>query len=147
MTTTTDQNQQIEKLCELIADIDAGMLTTVDDDGSLHSCPMLKNSDIDSDGVLWFFIYGSSHKATEISHNQQVNVSFVSPDRQRYISVSGTAQIVKDRNKMQEKWQPELQTWFPQGIDEPDIALLKVNINKADYWDNHSSYKPQTINL
>ncbi|MBH8576539.1 pyridoxamine 5'-phosphate oxidase family protein [Nostocaceae cyanobacterium CENA369] len=145
MTTSTDRDQQIQKLRELIADIDSGMLTTVDDNGSLHSCPMSTNGQITSDGVLWFFIYGSSHKATEIEHNQQVNVSFVSPDRQRYISVSGTAQLVKDRNKMQEQWKPQLQTWFPKGLDEPDIALLKVTMDKADYWDGQSSFKPQTI--
>lgn len=147
MTTSTDREQQIHKLRELIADIDTGMLTTVDEDGSLHTCPMSTNGDLNADGILWLFMYGSSHKATEIEHNSQVNVSFVSPDRQRYISASGTAQLERDRNKMQEHWQPELQTWFPKGLDEPDIALLKVNIKKVDYWDSRSSFKPQTLKL
>ncbi|MBH8556158.1 pyridoxamine 5'-phosphate oxidase family protein [Nostocaceae cyanobacterium CENA357] len=147
MTTSTDRNQQIQKLRELIADIDCGMLTTVEEDGSLHSCPMSKNGEITSEGTLWFFIYRSSHKVAEIEHNQQVNVSFSSADQQQYISLSGTAQLVQDRDTMQEKWESKLQTWFPKGLDEPDIALLKVNINKADYWDSRTSFKAQTINL
>ncbi|UKP01199.1 pyridoxamine 5'-phosphate oxidase family protein [Nostoc sp. UHCC 0870] len=147
MTTSSSINrdQEIQNLRELIADIDSGMLTTVDEDGTLHSCPMSTNGNIDADGVLWFFIYSSSHKATEIKHHQYVNVSFVSPDRQRYISISGTGQLLQDRNKIEEKWKPQLQMWFPKGLDEPDLTLLKVNVNKADYWQSTSSFKPKTI--
>ncbi|AFZ59896.1 pyridoxamine 5'-phosphate oxidase family protein [Anabaena cylindrica FACHB-243] len=147
MTNSKDSNQQIDQLRTLIKDIDHAMLTTVDDDGSLHSRPMSIFSDIDTDGILWFFTSTDSHKVFEIEHCQQVNVSFSSPDKQRYVSILGTAELVKDRNKLQEKWQPKLQTWFPQGLDEPNLALLKVNINKADYWDSPSSFRSQTISL
>ncbi|MCC5602988.1 pyridoxamine 5'-phosphate oxidase family protein [Nostoc sp. CHAB 5784] len=147
MATSTDRDQQIQKLHELIKNIDYGMFTTVDDDGSLHSYPMSKSGEINSEATLWFFTYAGSHKVTEIEHHEQVNISFSSPEQQRYVSISGTAQLVKDRNKMRELWKPELQTWFPKGLDEPDIALLKVNINQVNYWDSTSSFKPQTINL
>jgi general stress protein 26 len=81
----------------------------------------------------------------EIEHHQQVNVSYSSSEQERYISISGTAQLVQDRNKLQQLWKPELQTWFPKGLEEPDIALLKVHINKADYWDSRTCFQPQTI--
>ncbi|MBW4456038.1 MAG: pyridoxamine 5'-phosphate oxidase family protein [Nostoc indistinguendum CM1-VF10] len=147
MAISTDRDQQIKKLHELIKNIDYGMFTTVDDDGSLHSYPMSKSGEINSEPTLWFFTYAGSHKVTEIEHHEQVNVSFTSPEQQRYVSISGISQLVKDRNKMRELWKPELQTWFPKGLDEPDIALLKVNINQINYWDSASSFKPQTINL
>ncbi|MBD0389472.1 MAG: pyridoxamine 5'-phosphate oxidase family protein [Nostoc sp. C3-bin3] len=147
MAISTDRDQQIKKLHELIKNIDYGMFTTVDDDGSLHSYPMSKSGEISSEPTLWFFTYAGSHKVTEIEHHEQVNVSFSSPEQQRYVSISGISQLVKDRNKMRELWKPELQTWFPKGLDEPDIALLKVNINQINYWDSASSFKPQTINL
>jgi general stress protein 26 len=122
------------------------MLTTVDDDGSLHSRPMYINGEFDAEGVLYLFTYASSHKVLEIEHTQQVNVSFISSEQQRYISISGIAQLVKDHKKLQELWKPELQIWFPQGLNEPDLALLKVQINKVDYWDSRSCFQPQTIN-
>ncbi|OUL30754.1 pyridoxamine 5'-phosphate oxidase family protein [Nostoc sp. 106C] len=147
MTTSTDQNQHIHKLRGLIQDIGCGMLTTVDEDGSLHSRPMDKTSDIQSDGTIWFFTNASTHKVFEIEHRQHVNISFTSPNEPRYVSISGIAELVKDRNKMQELWKPELQAWFPQGLDESDIALLKVKINRADYWDSQSSFQQQTINF
>lgn len=147
MTHSTDSNQKINQLRTLIKDIEYAMLTTVDDDGSLHSRPMSIFSEIDADGTLWFFTSADSHKVFEIEHRQQVNVNFSSPDKQRYVSILGTAEIVRDRNRLQEKWQPKLQTWFPQGLDEANLALLKVNIKKADYWDSPSSSRSQTINL
>jgi general stress protein 26 len=147
MSTSTDRDQKIQKLGELIKDIDYGMFTTVDEDGSLHSYPMSTSGEIKSEGILWFFTYASSHKVTEIEHYQQVNISFSSTDKQRYISISGTAQLIKDSNKMRELWKPELQTWFPKGLDQPDIALLKVNINKVNYWDSKSSFSPQRITI
>ncbi|MBW4644284.1 MAG: pyridoxamine 5'-phosphate oxidase family protein [Goleter apudmare HA4340-LM2] len=147
MTTSTDRSQNIRQLSQLITDIDCGMLTTVDEDGSLHSRPMSRGGDLHSEPTLWFFTSASSHKVFEIERHQQVNVSFSTSDSQRYISISGTAELVKDQNKMQELWQPKLQTWFPQGLNDPDLILLKVNIKKADYWDSNSSFSPKTIRL
>ncbi|WP_353931525.1 pyridoxamine 5'-phosphate oxidase family protein [Okeanomitos corallinicola TIOX110] len=147
MANSQDYHQKIQHLRQIIQNIDCTMLTTVDEDGSLHSRPMSIFNEIDTDGKLWFFTFANSHKVLEIERRQQVNVSFSAPDKQRYISISGTAELVRDRNKLAEKWQPILQTWFHQGLDEPNIALLKININKADYWESLSSFIPQTISF
>lgn len=147
MTIATDCNAQIEKLRELVKDIDYCMLTTTDEDGSLRSRPMSTNGEIEPNGDLWFFSYASTHKVMEIESHHQVNVSFAAPDKQRYVSMSGTAELVRDRNKIQQLWKPELQAWFPKGLDEPDIALIKVNVEKAEYWDSPSSWVAHTIGL
>jgi len=147
MTDSLDQNEKIKKLRELIKDIDIGMLTTIDEDGSLRSRPMSTNSQIEFDGDLWFFTDASSHKVTEVEQHHRVNVSFSDPHKQQYVSVSGQAQLVLDRNKLQELWKPELKAWFPKGLDEPDIGLLKVSVEKAEYWDASSSFVAHTISL
>ena len=146
MTTTTDRNSQsIAKIRDMIKDINFCMLTTLDTDGSLHSRPMAINGEVEANGDLWFFTYGSSHKVTEVNRNQQVNVSFSAPDKQCYVSLCGMAEIVKDRAKMQELWKPELKAWFPQELDEPDIALLKVNTTTAEYWDAPASWVAKAV--
>jgi len=139
--TTPKQTREndLEKLRELVKDIDFCMLTTVDEGGDLHSRPMSSNGDIDEDGDLWFFTSASSHKVSEIEKLPKVNVSFADPDNQRYISVSGTAQLVRDRAKIDELWRPEFKIWFPEGKDDPEVALLRVNLQKAEYWDSPSS--------
>jgi general stress protein 26 len=147
MTVSTERDQQIQKLRDLVKSIDFGMLTTIAEDGSLHSRPMSVNNEIEPNGDLWFFTYASTHKVFEIDRHQQVNVSFAAPDQQRYVSMSGTAELVRDRNKMQELWQPQLKAWFPQELDEPDIALIKVNVERAEYWDAPSSFVAHAIGL
>jgi general stress protein 26 len=146
MTNVTDtKNRSIEKIRDLIKDIDFCMLTTLDEDGCLRSRPMSVNGEVEANGDMWFFIYGSSHKVTEVNKNNHVNVSFSAPDKQCYVSICGMAEAVTDRTKMQELWKPELKAWFPQELDEPDIALLKVTATNAEYWDSPASWVAKAV--
>ena len=128
----------IEKLAGLIKDVKIAMLTTVDHDGSLRSRPMATQK-AKFDGTLWFFTHASSPKIDEVDQTHEVNLSYASPDDNTYVSVSGTAQLVRDAAKSKELWNPILKAWFPKGLDDPDQALLHVNVNKAEYWDSPSS--------
>ena len=126
-------SEEIKKLGELIKDIEIAMLTT-EDDGLLHSRPMATQK-FEFDGDLWFFTEASSHKVDEINRARQVNVSYADPKHQRYISVSGAAELVRDQAKIKELWNPILKAWFPDGLDDPDLALLRVGVTRAEYWE------------
>jgi general stress protein 26 len=139
MATPQRRVDDLQKLRELVKDIDFCMLTTVAETGDLHSRPMSSNGDIDQNGDIWFFTSASSHKVSEIEKLPKVNVSFADPDNQHYISISGNAQLVRDQSKIEELWRPEFKMWFPEGKDDPDIALLRVSLKKAEYWDSPSS--------
>ncbi|HEV2834259.1 MAG TPA: pyridoxamine 5'-phosphate oxidase family protein [Pyrinomonadaceae bacterium] len=139
MSATQARSGDFDKLREMIEDIDFCMLTTIDEQGDPHSRPMSSNGDIDSNGDLWFFTGASSHKVSEVAKSPKVNVSFADPDNQRYVSVTGVAQLVRDRKKIDELWRPEFKMWFPQGKEDPDVALLRVNLEKGEYWDSPSS--------
>lgn len=131
------RNESIKKLGEMIKDIKVAMLTTVDDDGSLRSRPMMTQQ-MEFDGDLWFFVGASSATVKEAAQDQRVNLSYMDAGGQRYVSVSGTARLVRDPEKMKELWNPIHKAWFPGGLDDPDLALLKVNVEKAEYWDSPS---------
>ena len=135
------------KLREMLKDIDFCMLTTVDENNDLHSRPMSLNSEVDQAGNLWFFTYGNSHKVSEVRRTPKCNVSFAKPDDHRYVSVTGTADLIRDKKKIEELWKPELKAWFPKGPDEPDIALLRVAIEKAEYWDSPGGAVAHIINF
>ena len=147
MATPQRRHDNLQKLREMVKEIDFCMLTTVDENGDLHSRPMSVNGDIDRDGDLWFFTSASSHKVTEISKLPKVNVSFADPDNQHYVSISAKAQLVRDRNKIDELWKPEFKIWFPEGKDDPQVALLRVNLEKAEYWDSPSSTIGYVLNF
>jgi general stress protein 26 len=136
---TKTQEGKLEKLREMVKAIDICMLTTFDEQGDPHSRPMSNNREIEFDGDLWFFTYGSSHKVDEVGRMPKVNASFSDPGAQQYASLTGRAEIVRDRAKIKELWQPHLKAWFPDGVDTPDIALLKVSVERAEYWDSSQS--------
>ena len=141
------RESDFKKLKEMIKDIDLCMLTTVDESNDLHSRPMSLNSDVDENGDLWFFTSSNSHKASEIERTPNVNVSFIDTRKQHYVSISGMAELVRDKQKIKELWKPVLKAWFPDGPDQPDVALLKVNVRKAEYWDGPSSTIAQAISF
>jgi len=140
-------NGDFDKLKEMLKDIDFCMLTTLDGAGDLHSRPMSLNSDIDDQGNLWFFTSSTSLKAHEIAQRPKVNASFANTDSHQYVSVSGIAELVKDRARIKQLWKPILKAWFPDGPDQADLALLKVNIEKAEYWDSPSSTIAQVFSF
>ncbi len=136
--TPQERHAAIEKLGGLIKKVQFAMLTTVDDDGTLRSRPMARQGD-DFDGSLWFFTRATAPKVDEVEKEHQVNVSFSDPNDQLYVSISGRANLVRDRAKAKELWNEPLKAWFPKGPEDPDLALLKVDTEKAEYWDTPSS--------
>ena len=130
--------ESTQKLAKLIKGIKIAMLTTVDTDQTLRSRPMA-TQETEFDGTLWFFNSRGSHKCLEIGKDNRVNVSYAEPSDNRYVSVSGTAQIVEDKAKIAELWTPAMKVWFPKGQEDPDVQLLKVSPTQAEYWDTGSS--------
>ena len=131
------RQESIGKLNDLINNIGVAMLTTMDW-GILRSRPMATQK-VGEDGTLWFMTSSDAHKTEEIEKDRRVNISYASPESNTYVSVSGTAEIINDRAKIEELWNPAYQAWFPKGLDDPTICLLKVNVEQAEYWDASSS--------
>ena len=137
------RQESIEKLKELIEDIDFCMLTTVDG-GHFRSRPM-STQEFEFDGDLWFFTSDNTHKVAEIQQDDRVNVAYSMPDDSRFVSVSGRGEIVKDRAKIEELWSPVLKAWFPDGLEDPTLCLLLVKVEEAEYWDQPSGMIVQTL--
>lgn len=139
METKPQKNQQLEKVRDLVGDIRIAMMTTVDDQGNLVSRPMAAMQ-MDEDGTLWFFTQRSSPKVDQIDNNQRrVNLSFADVGDAEYVSISGTAEELDDRAKVDELWNPQVKAWFPKGKDDPELTLLKVHTDMAEYWNASDS--------
>jgi general stress protein 26 len=138
MPSNRTHQEDLAKLEELIEDIDFCMLTTVDAEGALRSRPM-STQRVEKDGGLWFFTSAETVKVDELAADSRVNLSYADKKKARYVSVSGTAEVFRDRAKIKELWNPVLKAWFPKGPDDPALVLLKVTIDDAEYWDDASS--------
>jgi len=141
------RNQSFARLGELIREIDIAMLVTVTGDGALRSRPMATQQIDPGEGTIWFFTSSDSPKSDEILHKQQVNLAYASAEKQSYISVAGRAHLVRDSAKTRELWKPAAKIWFPQGVDDPNLALLRVDVTAAEYWDSPSNKMVQLYGL
>jgi general stress protein 26 len=139
-----ERHEDFKKLQDMIEGIRIAMLTTVDDDGTLRSRPMATH-DVEFDGDLWFFTQEHSPKVEEVQREHQVNVSYADSGKQRFVSVSGRAVLVTDPAKIRELWTPMLKAWFPEGLDDPELALIKVSVEKAEYWEGPPSKVVQLV--
>jgi general stress protein 26 len=144
MVEQTGRNEDIEKLGKLIKDIKVAMMTTVDTDGTLRSRPM-RTQQQEFDGDLWFFTETTSPKVDELRRDAQVNLSYADAGSQTYVSVSGQGELVRDRKKIEELWNPLYKAWFPEGLETPNLGLIRVRVDKAEYWDSPNGKVVQLV--
>ncbi|MGA8874376.1 MAG: pyridoxamine 5'-phosphate oxidase family protein [Candidatus Korobacteraceae bacterium] len=123
----------VARLSELISGIGIATLTTISPDGSLHSCPMAAHG-VEAPGVLWFLSGSNTDKVEAVKTIQRVNVSFADHIAQRYVSVSGFCELVRDHVIAKGLWRDSYKSWFPGGVDDPNLILMKVDVQQAEYW-------------
>ena len=135
--TQTPVTHDLNKLFEKIKDVNIAMLTSFDEQHALHSRPMgtIKPQ---ADGSLLFFTDKDSAKVYEVNKDNTVNLSYANPDDNVYVSVSGKASTFRDEAKIAELWSEHMRAWFPKGKEDPNITILKIDIEKAEYWDSPS---------
>ncbi|QGJ72168.1 General stress protein [Planctomycetales bacterium 10988] len=135
----TDTHQEsLNKLNDLIQEIGTGMLVTRDEQGQLRSRPMqVANEKLED--ALYFFSDPNSAKIHELETNPQVNVSFACPDKQTYISISGSIHFIEDDAAKQKLWKDEFDRWCPKDLHAEDLVLIQVQMSQAEYWDVETS--------
>ena len=131
-------SHDVSKLVEKIKDIKIAMMTTIENGNELHSRPMY-TTEPEEDGTLWFFTEQDSQQVGEVQQDRHINLGYSDPSANTYVAITGTAQVVTDRAKIKELWNESLRGWFPKGSDDPNVALLKVTIDKGEFWDTPSS--------
>ena len=127
----------LKKLWSMISSVKVSMLTS-EDGPHLRARPMVA-AQKDFDGTLYFFTRVHAHKVDEVHEKNRVCVSYADAGQQNYVSLSGTASVVQDHALVKAHWSESMRTWFPKGIDDPEIAILKVDVDQAEYWDAPSS--------
>jgi general stress protein 26 len=125
--------EALNKALDLIRSIRAALLTTVSRDGHFHTRPV-QTVAVDASGVLWFFTDWSSPKVGELRCDTQVCLGYADTRRKRYLAVSGTASLLRDTRRAEELWKPEQRAYYPCGPRDQRLAILRVQIEQAEYW-------------
>lgn len=128
----------VEKIAELIKDTHICMMTTAAGDGSFDSRPMATQK-ATFDGTVWFLTRHESGKVKELEHDDHVGLMYADTSNANYVTAKGKAEVSQDKAKIKELWNPMFKAWFPGGEDDPSIAVLKVVVQEAQYWEASSS--------
>lgn len=132
-------NKNVEKLIEMVKGVRVCMLITNERNAENLSGRPMSISKIDDDGTIWFFTKSSSYKVDEIEESKKVSIAITNESSNNYLMIHATAKLVNDKTKMKELWSSILKAWFPLGLDDPDMTLIKVTPNEVNYWDSSSS--------
>jgi general stress protein 26 len=122
-----------QKVRTIIEKTGVGMLTTLDADGGFVSRPMLALL-IDGDAGVYFLTHSRSPKVVQIAAEPRVALSFVGSDGM-YLSMVGRASAVRDAALVERLWNPTYRAWFPDGAGDPDVTVLRVEVDRADFWE------------
>ncbi|MFW2162672.1 pyridoxamine 5'-phosphate oxidase family protein [Acinetobacter beijerinckii] len=125
-------NSTYEELSELLKDFRFSMVTFVTDEGHLHSAPMTTQNDA-FNGIVWFLGSKKSELVKSISSNPQVNLGYSNTSNNDYVSINGVAENVIDEVILDEIWSPAYEAFFEHGKSDPDIQLIRVVCNGAQY--------------
>jgi general stress protein 26 len=136
----------LEALGKRIESIRSAMLVTTDEHGNPWSRPMITR-EMDENGCLWFFTKRDSEKISHIARDNRVNVAYSKPDDALYLSVTGQAEVVDEMDKKKELWNPFVKAWFPDGLDDPELVLLKITPERAEYWQGPSTQIGRIISI
>jgi len=134
--TTTAHEEAIQTIRSLIKGTEIAMLTTVSEDG-LVSRPM-KTQDLEFDGDLWFLTKKDTDKFHELLRNKQVNVAYAGGS---YVSIRGKAELVEDPEKLKQLWNPAYEKLLETSVNDPNLVLIKVHAETAEYWDVGNKFK------
>ncbi len=133
-------DRTIGDVAKAMGKIDFAMLTTRTEGGQLATRPMSNNSDVEWDGDSYYFTYDDTRTVSDIERDPHVALSFqgragILGAPPLFVAVEGEAGIIRDKATFADHWTSDLERWFPDGIDTPGMALIKVAAVRIHYWD------------
>ena len=124
----------ITKFKELVKHSSICHFLTSLDQRPIPSRPMSAQQ-VDDDGNFWFLSSLTSLKDEQVTEDPYVQLLFANMGDSEFLSVFGTATIVMDMAKKRELWNELAKAWFPGGVEDPDLTVLKVKPMQSYYWD------------
>ena len=127
-------------VAEKMKGIDIAILSTHTENGEIASRPMSNNGDVTYDGTSYFFTTEDARCVSDIERDAKVALGYsIGPgvfSGGTYVSVEGRAELIRDKAAFNRHWTSDLDTWFEQGEDTPDLVLIKVTAKRVNYWED-----------
>ena len=127
-------SEAIKKIKDLVDESKSCFFCTGGAGYETHARPM-SVQDVDDDGNLWFLSAIDSFKNEELQSDASVKLYFQGSAHSDFMELNGVANVSRDKEKIEELWEPVVKTWFTEGKDDPRITVIKVTPTEGYYWD------------
>lgn len=129
----------LEKLRELLAGFPIATMVTVEQNGAVTARPIGVVGDHAAfDGRLWFITDRRSRKVRAINAGAATFLIFEDHDKGAYLHLTGRAHVVEDRARLETLYTPVQRTWFPDGLGDPHMTLIRFDADRGEFWDKHN---------
>ncbi len=128
------EKSETEHFCDLLKAFDTAVLITHGQSSHFRSRPMAI-ARVEESCDLWFITNVDSAKVHEIEADTRAH-AVCQNGRSSCVTVSGQALVIRDRQMAGELWKPAYRVWFPLGINDPHLVLIKLTGERGEYWDN-----------
>jgi len=132
----------LSDISEKMRDIDFAMLSTRTSGGKIAARPMSNNRQVEYDGDNYFFTLQDTGTIRDITGDPNVGLGFRGKSgalgmKPFFITIEGTAELIRAKGRFAEHWTQDLDAWFKEGIDTPGLVLIKVHAERFHYWDGY----------
>jgi general stress protein 26 len=131
----TDAEAERHRVRTLIERAGVAVLMNVDEEGGHIGRPMLPLL-VQNDPHIYFLTHQSSRKVTQLAVRPQVGLSIVSTNC--FVVAAGSAQLSRDPELIRRLWSPTYRAWFPEGKDDREATVIRVAVERIDYWEPSS---------
>jgi general stress protein 26 len=100
-----------------------------------HSEPMTAQLDDDQPNTLYFF----AGKDNRIAGGGAAMAQFVGKGHDFFACLAGTVATDNDPAQIDKLWNNQVEAWFPGGKSDPNLTLLRFDIDSAELWETDIS--------
>ena len=127
-------SKSLSELAQSMRGIDIATFSTHTEGGQIAARPMSNNGEVEYDGTSYYFCYEQSRLVSDIRNNPEVALDFQGA-KAFWVSVQGDAELIQDKDQLQEHWSKDLDRWFKDGVDTPGVTMVKVTATRIHYWE------------
>lgn len=142
MATTEDRR----KIWKQIEGTRFAFFTTVSEADGLRARP-LTTQRVDGETTVWFFIARDGDLARDVEANSRALLTYSNEGDSFYASLSGAARVLVDPIQAKAMWSKLNEAWFPGGPEDPNLALLRVDVDHGETWEPTTNKLMQFLSI
>ena len=93
-----------------------------------------EGGDKDEGGAIYFFASKSEHLVQGMGQSHRAVATFASKGHDLFAHIHGTLALSNDRAVIDRLWNPIIASWYKDGKDDPDLALVRFVTDSANLW-------------